>query len=106
MKSFKNKSHEVAVNMMQISVELIDEVFEKVDRIAKKNSHRERNGLKLIDSGHFRWDIRQLKINTKDKLESIMALLEAYGDDTKLIIEREDEEWKNFYQLHLLELSY
>ena len=36
MKSFKNKSHEVAVNMMQISVELIDEVFDKVDRIAKK----------------------------------------------------------------------
>ena len=92
MKSFKNKSHEVAFNMMQISVELIDEVFDKVDRIAKRNSHRERNGVKLIDSGHFRWDIRQLKINTKDKLESIMALLEAYGDDTKLIIEREEEE--------------
>ena len=92
MKSFKNKNHEVAYNMMEISVELIDEVFAKVDRIAKKNSHRERNGLKLIDSGHFRWDIRQLKINTKDKLESIMALLEAYGDETKLIIQREEEE--------------
>ena len=78
--------------MMEISVELIDEVFGKVDKIAKKNSHRERNGLKLIDSGHFRWDIRQLKINTKDKLESIMALLEAYGDDTKLIMEEEGEE--------------
>jgi hypothetical protein len=77
--------------MMQISVELIDEVFSKVDRLAKKNSHRERNGLKLIDSGHFRWDIRQLRINTKDKLESIMALLEAYGDDTKLLMEEEEE---------------
>ena len=92
MKSFKNTSHEVAINMMKISVELIDEVFAKVDRTAKKNSHRERNGLKLIDSGHFRWDIRQLKLNTKDKLESIMALLEQYDDDTKLIVEREEEE--------------
>ena len=92
MKSSKNTSHEVAINMMKISVELIDEVFAKVDRIAKKNSHRERNGLKLIDSGHFRWDIRQLKLNTKDKLESIMALLEQYDDDTKLIVHREDEE--------------
>ena len=92
MKSFRNKQHEVACNMMQISVELIDEVFSKVDRLAKKNSHRERNGLKLIDSGHFRWDIRQLRINTKDKLESIMALLEAYGDDTKLIMEEGEEE--------------
>ena len=92
MKSFKNKSHEVAYNMMEISVELIDEVFSKVDKLAKKNSHRERNGLKLIDSGHFRWDIRQLKINTRDKLESIMALLEAYGDDTKLVAQKEDEE--------------
>ena len=92
MKSFKNTSHEVAINMMKISVELIDEVFAKVDRIAKKNSHRERNGLKLIDSGHFRLDIRQLKLNTKDKLESIMALLEQYDDDTKLIVHREDEE--------------
>ena len=91
MKSFKNKNHEVAYNMMEISVELIDEVFDKVDRIAKKNAHRERNGVKLIDSGHFRWDIRQLKLNTKDKLESIMALLEAYGDETKLIIEDEKE---------------
>ena len=36
MKSFKNKNHEVAYNMMEISVELIDEVFNKVDRIAKK----------------------------------------------------------------------
>ena len=92
MKSFKNKSHEVAYNMMEISVELIDEVFSKVDKLAKKNSHRERNGLKLIDSGHFRWDIRQLKLNTKDKLESIMALLEQYDDDTKLIVQRKDEE--------------
>jgi hypothetical protein len=92
MKSFKNTSHEVAINMMKISVELIDEVFAKVDRIAKKNSHRERNGLKLIDSGHFRWDIRQLKLNTKDKLESIMALLEQYDDDTKLIVHKEDGE--------------
>ncbi len=92
MKSFKNKSHEVAYNMMEISVELIDEVFSKVDKLAKKNSHRERNGLKLIDSGHFRWDIRQLKINTKDKLESIMALLEAYGDDTKLVVHKKEKE--------------
>jgi len=76
--------------MMQISVELIDEIFNKVDDIAKKNSHRERNGLKLIDSGHFRWDIRQLKINTKDKLESIMALLETYEDETKLITTEDD----------------
>ena len=29
MKSFKNKNHEVAYNMMEISVELIDEVFNK-----------------------------------------------------------------------------
>ena len=85
MKSFKNRSHEVAYNMMEISIELIDEVFKKVDRIAKRNSHIERNGLKLIDSGHFRWDIRQVKLQTKDKLESIKALLEQYGDDTKLI---------------------
>ncbi len=92
MKSFKDKNHEIAYNMMQISIELVDEVFDKVDKLAKENSHRERNGLKLIDSGHFRWDIRQLRINTKDKLESIMALLEAYGDETKLIIQREDEE--------------
>ena len=92
MKSFKNKSHEVAYNMMEISVELIDEVFSKVDKLAKKNSHRERNGLKLIDSGHFRWDIRQLKINTRDKLESIMALLEAYGDDTKLVVHKKEKE--------------
>ena len=91
MKSFKNKQHEVACNMMQISVELIDEVFSKVDRLAKKNSHREKNGLKLIDSGHFRWDIRQLRINTKDKLESLMALLETYGNETKLIMEKEEE---------------
>ena len=91
MKSFKNKNHEVAYNMMEISVELIDEVFAKVDKIAKNNSHRERNGVKLIDSGHFRWDIRQLKLNTKDKLESIMALLETYGDETKLIMEEEEE---------------
>jgi len=54
MKSFKNRSHEVAYNMMEISVELIDEVYNKVDKIADANSHRERNGLKLIDSGHFR----------------------------------------------------
>ena len=92
MKSSKNTSHEVAINMMKINIELIDEVFAKVDRIAKKNSHREKNGLKLIDSGHFRWDIRQLKLNTKDKLESIMALLEQYDDDTKLIVQRKDEE--------------
>ena len=92
MKSFRDKNHEVAYNMMQISIELVDEVFEKIDEVAKENSHRERNGLKLIDSGHFRWDIRQLKLNTKDKLESIMALLEAYGDETKLIVEREEEE--------------
>ena len=82
----------IAINMMKINIELIDEVFAKVDRIAKKNSHREKNGLKLIDSGHFRWDIRQLKLNTKDKLESIMALLEQYDDDTKLIVQRKDEE--------------
>jgi|TARA_E500000305_G_C3879034_1_gene168800 hypothetical protein len=92
MKSFKNKSHEVAYNMMEISVELIDEVFSKVDKLAKKNSHRERNGLKLIDSGHFRWDIRQLKLNTRDKLESIMALLEAYGDDTKLVVHKKEKD--------------
>ena len=92
MKSSKNTSHEVAINMMKINIELIDEVFAKVDRIAKKNSHREKNGIKLIDSGHFRWDIRQLKLNTKDKLESIMALLEQYDDDTKLIVQRKDEE--------------
>ena len=92
MKSSKNTSHEVAIYMMKINIEFIDEVFAKVDRIAKKNSHRERNGLKLIDSGHFRWDIRQLKLNTKDKLESIMALLEQYDDDTKLIVQRKDEE--------------
>ena len=91
MKSFKNKSHEVALNMMQISVELIDEVFNKVDRLAKKNSHRERNGLKLIDSGHFRWDIRQLRIKTKDKLESIMLLLRSEIDETGLITHNEDE---------------
>ena len=75
MKSFKNRSHEVAYNMMEISIELIDEVFKKVDRIAKRNSHREKNGLKLIDSGHFRWDIRQLKLQTKDKLESTKTLI-------------------------------
>ena len=92
MKSFKNRSHEVACNMMEISIELIDEVFKKVDRIAKRNSHRERNGLKLIDSGHFRWDIRQLKLQTKDKLESIRTLLEEYGDDTKLIARKPELE--------------
>jgi hypothetical protein len=92
MKSFKNRSHEVACNMMEISIELIDEVFKKVDRIAKRNSHRERNGLKLIDSGHFRWDIRQLKLQTKDKLESIRALLEQYGDDTKLIAKKPESQ--------------
>ena len=92
MKSSKNTSVEVAINMIKINIDLIDEVFAKVDRIAKKNSHREKNGLKLIDSGHFRWDIRQLKLNTKDKLESIMALLEQYDDDTKLIVQRKDEE--------------
>tara|TARA_R100001594_G_scaffold139506_1_gene183970 strand:- start:242 stop:517 length:276 start_codon:yes stop_codon:yes gene_type:complete len=91
MKSFKNKNHEVAYNMMEISVELIDEVFNKVDRLAKKNSHRERNGLKLIDSGHFRWDIRQLRIKTKDKLESIMLLLRSEIDETGLITHNEDE---------------
>ena len=100
MKSFKNRSHEVAYNMMEISIELIDEVFKKVDRIAKRNSHRERNGLKLIDSGHFRWDIRQLKLQTKDKLESIKALLEQYGDDTKLIAKKpesqETDERRNY----------
>tara|TARA_R100001163_G_scaffold9696_1_gene9324 strand:+ start:10 stop:300 length:291 start_codon:yes stop_codon:yes gene_type:complete len=92
MKSFKNRSHEVACNMMEISIELIDEVFKKVDRIAKRNSHRERNGLKLIDSGHFRWDIRQLKLQTKDKLESIRTLLEEYGDDTRLIARKPQSE--------------
>ena len=92
MKSFKDKNHEIAYNMMQISIELVDEVFDKVDKLAKENSHRERNGLKLIDSGHFRWDIRQLKINTRDKLESIMALLEAYGDDTKLVVHKKEKE--------------
>ena len=92
MKSFKNRSHEVACNMMEISIELIDEVFKKVDRIAKRNSHRERNGVKLIDSGHFRWDIRQLKLQTKDKLESIRALLEQYGDDTKLIAKKPESQ--------------
>ena len=91
MKSFRDKNHEVAYNMMQISIELVDEVFEKIDEVAKKNSHRERNGLKLIDSGHFRWDIRQLRMKTKDKLESIMILLEDHGDETKLIIEDEKE---------------
>ena len=91
MKSFKNRSHEVACNMMEISIELIDEVFKKVDRIAKRNSHRERNGLKLIDSGHFRWDIRQLKINTKNKLQKIMDLLEEYGDDAKLVTHEPEE---------------
>ena len=92
MKSFKNRSHEVACNMMEISIELIDEVFKKVDRIAKRNSHRERNGLKLIDSGHFRWDIRQFKLKKKDKLESIRTLLEEYGDDTKLIARKPESE--------------
>ena len=91
MKSFKDKNHEVAHNMMQITVEILDDVFEKVDRIAVNNSHRERNGLKLIDSGHFRWDIKQLKINTKNKLESIMELLETYEDETRLITTEEDE---------------
>ena len=91
MKSFKIKNYEVAYNMVDISMELIDEVFNKVDHIAKKNSHRERNGLKLIDSGHFRWDIKQLKLSTKDKLESIMALLEAYGNETEHIMEEERE---------------
>ena len=92
MKYSKNKYHEIAYNIMEISVELIDEVFDKVDKIAKKNSHKERNGVKLIDSGHFRWDIRQLKLNTKNKLESIMALLEAYGDGTSTDMEEEEEE--------------
>ena len=91
MKSFKNRSHEVAYNMMEISVELIDEVFKKVDKLADANSHRERNGLKLIDSGHFRWDIRQLKINTKNKLDKIMNLLEEYGDDAKLVTHEPEE---------------
>ena len=90
MKYFKNKYHEVAYNIMEISVELIDEVFDKVDKIAKKNSHKERNGVKLIDSGHFRWDIRQLKINTKNKLDSIMGLLETYEDENELITTEED----------------
>jgi len=90
MRSFKDKNHEVAHNMMQITVEVLEDVFEKVDRIAVNNSHRERNGLKLIDSGHFRWDIKQLKINTKNKLESIMALLEAYEDETRLITTEDD----------------
>tara|TARA_R110000765_G_scaffold297083_2_gene392195 strand:+ start:40 stop:315 length:276 start_codon:yes stop_codon:yes gene_type:complete len=90
MKSFKDKNHEVAHNMMQITVEILEDVFEKVDRIAVNNSHRERNGLKLIDSGHFRWDIRQLKINTKNKLESIMELLETYEDETRLITTEDD----------------
>jgi len=97
MKSFKNRSHEVAYNMMEISVELIDEVYNKVDKIADANSHRERNGLKLIDSGHFRWDIRQLKINTKNKLTKIMDLLEEYGDDAKLVNNQSEEEWKNYW---------
>ena len=92
MKSFKNRSHEVAYNMMEISIELIDEVFKKVDKLADANSHRERNGLKLIDSGHFRWDIRQLKINTKNKLQSIKNLLEEYGDDAKLVTHKPEEE--------------
>ena len=91
MKSFKNRIHEVAYNMMEISVELIDEVFKKVDKLADANSHRERNGLKLIDSGHFRWDIRQLKINTKNKLQKIMDLLEEYGDDAKLVTHEPEE---------------
>ena len=91
MKSFKNRSHEVAYNMMEISVELVDEVFKKVDKLADANSHRERNGLKLIDSGHFRWDIRQLKINTKNKLHKIMDLLEEYGDDAKLVTHEPEE---------------
>jgi len=90
LKSFKDKNHEVAHNMMQITIEVLEDVFEKVDRIAVNNSHRERNGLKLIDSGHFRWDIKQLKINTKNKLESIMALLEAYEDETRLITTEDD----------------
>lgn len=90
MKSFKDKNHEVAHNMMQITVEILEDVFEKVDRIAVNNSHRERNGLKLIDSGHFRWDIKQLKINTKNKLESIMALLETYEDETGIATTEED----------------
>jgi len=76
---------------MQISIELVDEVFDKVDGLAKENSHRERNGLKLIDSGHFRWDIRQLRIKTKDKLESIMLLLRSEIDETGLITHNEDE---------------
>jgi len=92
MKSFKGKNHEVAYNMMQISIELVDEVFERIEEIAKENSHRERNGLKLIDSGHFRWDIRQLRIKTKDKLESIMILLEDQEDGTSTDMEEEEEE--------------
>ena len=91
MKSFKDKNHEVAYNMMQISIELVDEVFEKIDEVAKENSHRERNGLKLIDSGHFRWDIRQLRMKTKDKLESIMILLEDHGEETGIDMEEEEE---------------
>ena len=91
MKSFKNRSHEVAYNMMEIRVELVDEVFKKVDKLADANSHRERNGLNLIDSGHFRWDIRQLKINTKNKLQKIMDLLEEYGDDAKLVTHEPEE---------------
>ena len=91
MKSFKDKNHEIAYNMMQISIELVDEVFDKVDKLAKENSHRERNGLNLIDSGHFRWDIRQLRVKTKDKLESIMLLLRSEIDETGLITHNEDE---------------
>tara|TARA_R100001244_G_scaffold1844_1_gene3002 strand:+ start:476 stop:760 length:285 start_codon:yes stop_codon:yes gene_type:complete len=92
MKSFKDKNHEVAYNMMQISIELVDEVFERIEEIAKENSHRERNGLKLIDSGHFRWDIKQLRIKTQDKLESIMILLEDQEDGTSTDMEEEEEE--------------
>ena len=92
MKSFKDKNHEVAYNMMQISIELVDEVFERIEKIAKENSHRERNGLKLIDSGHFRWDIKQLRIKTQDKLESIMILLEDQEDGTSTDMEEEEEE--------------
>ena len=91
MKSFKDKNHEIAYNMMQISIELVDEVFDKVDKLAKENSHRERNGLKLIDSGHFRWDIRHLRIKTKDKLEAIMLFLRSEIDETGLITHNEDE---------------
>ena len=34
MKSFKDKNHEIAYNMMQIRIELVDVVYDKDDGLA------------------------------------------------------------------------